>query len=116
MKKLSLENLFKLLLVLTGVLFSIFAGTVINSNVNEQKAAKPTITHTEQQNKLETYTYKITKIDSTGYYGKSTTDQTGIYFINDNVPKGTELNEGDKIKVSFPNNSYEKITNIEKIN
>jgi hypothetical protein len=72
--------------------------------------------NTEEIKQLKTYTYKITKIDDSGYYGKSTKDHTGIYFVNSNVPKGTVLNEGDTIKVSFPNNSYEEITHIEKIN
>jgi hypothetical protein len=76
---------------------------------------KPTIDHTEQQNKLEVFTYQITKIDESGYYGDSTTDQTGIYFVNENVPKGTTIKEGDTVKVSFPNNSFEIITNIEVV-
>jgi uncharacterized protein YabE (DUF348 family) len=86
------------------------------SAVNQHAASKPTIAHTEEQSNLETYTYKITKIDHTGYYGTSTKDDTGIYFVNENVPKGTEINVNDTVKVSFPLNNYEEITHIEKIN
>ena len=80
--------------------------------VKQHAATKPTIAHTEE---IETYSYIITSIDKEGITGKSLTDNTGIY-IDHKTLHGMKLNKNDKIQVSFPNNSYEEITSVKKIN
>jgi hypothetical protein len=70
--------------------------------------------HTTQFEHLETYTYKLTKIDSKGYYGHSTKDDTGIYFTVANT-KGLSLHVNDIVNVSFPKDDYETITKISKV-
>jgi hypothetical protein len=102
-------------LLILSILSILLLSISIYTHSTKHAAVSPQTTHVKQLSNIKTYTYKITKIDSSGYYGTSTKDQTGIYFVNENIPKGTELKEGDTIKVSFPNNSYEKITNIEKL-
>jgi hypothetical protein len=101
----------KSLLIYAIVSTSLFFSAMFyySYNTPHQTAIKA---HTTQ---LETYIYIITKIDSSGYYGQSVNDNTGIYFTEKNV-KGISLNVNDHVRVSFPLNSYEKITNIEKIN
>jgi hypothetical protein len=96
------------LTVLSIISFFTFA-SIYNVQQDVQRATK------QEQTKIETYTYKITKVDSKGYYGISTKDQSGIYFVNNNVPKGIKINVNDTIKVSFPLNNYEEITHIEKL-
>jgi hypothetical protein len=63
---------------------------------------------------LKTYEYVITSIDNEGIHGKSTSDNTGIFLTYDTV-KGLKLNESDHIKVSFPNDQWDFITKVVKL-
>jgi type II secretory pathway pseudopilin PulG len=65
--------------------------------------------------KVSTYDYVITSIQSDGIYGKSLNDDTGVYLTKTNV-KGLKLSVNDSIRVSFLNNDYETITNVTKLN
>jgi hypothetical protein len=71
---------------------------------------------TTQIEQLESYSYVITSIDSTGIYGDSLTDDTGIFIDKNSIPEGMELSKNDHIAVQFPLNNYETITSVTKIN
>lgn len=76
---------------------------------------KPTQTGTQTDiEPTETYEYIVTSINSDGLTGKSTTDNTSIYLTNDQV-KSLHLSVNDTIKVTFPKDSYEQITNVQKV-
>jgi hypothetical protein len=63
---------------------------------------------------IKTYDYIVTAIDSEGIHGKSLNDNTGIYLTQDNV-KGLNLSVKDSIRVSFPNDQWDVIINVEKV-
>jgi hypothetical protein len=105
-----MKKIFITLTVLSIISFFTFA-SIYNVQQDVQRASKQ-----EQQPKLETYDYVITGKDNQGYYGKSLKDSTGIFLVQSNLPDGMELNKNDHVRVSFPNNSYEQITRIEKVN
>jgi hypothetical protein len=100
MKKLFLFSLLSSILSMSALF--------IYTNQNTHKA------HTTHSAPLQTYTYKLTKINSEGYYGHSTKDDTGIYFTAANT-KGLSLHVNDKVNVSFPKDDYETITKISKV-
>jgi hypothetical protein len=89
--------------ILSFVLFV----TLIGCNANQ----KATI---ESQTKITTYEYIITSVDSKGVYGQSTEDDTGIFLTFDTV-QGLTLEEGSKIEVSYPDDQFDVITKVTKI-
>ncbi|MBL4951010.1 hypothetical protein JK635_01990 [Neobacillus sp. YIM B02564] len=107
-------NIEKIIASLIIIICLVFVTLIIFTKWNTtNQPVNPTTAHTKA---IETYEYIITKIDPSGYYGKSTNNDTGIYFVNANIPKGTIIQTGDKIRVSFPKGEWDVITNIEKIN
>jgi hypothetical protein len=98
------------LLSFTLFLASLFLYTnQINSKAEAHQTAKQANTET-----LTAYEYTITSIDSEGLYGKSTSDNSGIYLTHENV-KGLSLNKSDVIKVEFPKDNFETITSVVKV-
>jgi uncharacterized lipoprotein YehR (DUF1307 family) len=89
--------------VLSFVLFI----SLMGCNDNQTTTIKP-------KEELTTYTYVITSIDNEGYYGDSVTDDTGIFLTHDTV--NINLEEGDKIEVSYPDDQFDVITKVTKIN
>jgi hypothetical protein len=107
-----MKKLIITLSVLSIISFFTFA-SIYNVNQDVQRVAKRTQTASKQQ--VSTYDYVITGKDSKGYYGHSLNDNTNIFLVQSNLPKGMTLNVSDSIRVSFPKNSYETITNVTKL-
>jgi hypothetical protein len=101
MKKLSILTILSILLLS----ISIYSHTTKQAAGTHQTASKE---------KLTTYDYIITSIDSEGIHGKSLFDNTGIYLTQDNV-KGLNLSVKDSIRVSFPNDQWDVITSVQKL-
>lgn len=101
-----MTNQTKLLLyaILSFVLFI----TLIGCNAAQTTTIEP-------QQDIETFEYIVTSIDNEGLKGDSLTDHTGIFLTLDTI-EGLQLEEGNKIEVSFPKNDWETITKITKIN
>jgi hypothetical protein len=108
-----MKNLIITLTVLSIISFFTFA-SIYNVQQDVQRVTKQEQTASKQR--LTTYDYVITGKDNQGYYGHSLKDDTGIFLVQSNLPKDMELNENDHIRVSFPNNSYEQITSVQKLN
>lgn len=107
-KKLTLS-----ILTLIIVSFGLFILNQVNTTKAQNKHAA--ILQEAHTSDLTTYEYIVTEINSDGINGKSTTDNTGIYLNQENV-KGLKLNESDKIKVTFPNDQWDVVTKVEKVN
>lgn len=97
------QNKLMLYAILSFVLFI----TLIGCN------AAQTATNSPQSN-IETHAYIITEINESGLYGDSLKDDTGIYLTHDTI-EGLQLEEGNKINVSYPDQEFDVITKVTKI-
>jgi hypothetical protein len=107
-KKLFIYALLSFTLFLAALFFYTNQLTEAEAHQTAQKA------NTEP---LTAYEYTVTSINAEGIYGKSTSDDTGIFLTHENV-KGLSLNKNDTINVSFPKSdtNFETITSVEKVN
>lgn len=72
----------------------------------------------QDDTEYKVFTYIITEIDDTGYYGKSEDGKTGIYFTSENVNKNelNKVNEGSKVLTYFEKeNHIDGIVKVEVI-
>lgn len=101
-----MKNQTKLLIysILSFVLFI----TLIGCNAAQTATISP-------QNDIETFEYIVTSINDEGLHGESTTDDTGIFLTHDTI-EGLQLEEGNKIEVSYPDDQFDVITSVKKIN
>ncbi|KON87376.1 hypothetical protein AF332_11435 [Sporosarcina globispora] len=83
------------LLLLLAVLF-----VYLNNNLNNELA------YSQEQSEYITFEYVITDITAKGeYYGRSTKDNTGIYFTDENLQSDQIIRKGDKIQATFERDS-----------
>jgi uncharacterized lipoprotein NlpE involved in copper resistance len=68
-----------------------------------------------ENTKYISFEYKITRIGDDGFYGDSTTDKSGVFFTNDNVRTGTNIQVGDIVEAIFEaDNQGEGIVEVVK--
>lgn len=107
MKQLTIYAIVSFIILVTGITLYVYQSKPVQANQTAQEA---------NINDSETYEYVVTSINNEGIHGKSTTDHTGIFLVKSNLPQGMQLHKNDKIKVSFPNDDYETITSVQKVN
>lgn len=73
----------------------------MNNNLNNDLASSETY----DQSKYITFEYVITDIENGEYYGRSTKDNTGIYFTDENLQPDQVIEKGDKIQATFERDS-----------
>lgn len=88
-------------LILSALLFSVLTGC---GQSNEA----------EQKEQTVTYTYTIDGFKN-GYYDGSAADGTGVIFDNTVIPEGTEIQQGDKVEISFPIDDHETFLSFKKL-
>ncbi|MBD1379170.1 hypothetical protein [Metabacillus arenae] len=70
-------------------------------------------TETPQQKELVKFTYTVTQINGSEYYGEAS-DGTGIYFTSENI-QSSEINVNDQIIAFFePENIVDGLVKVEK--
>lgn len=83
------------LLFMLGILFM-----YLNNNLNNELA------YSQDQSKYITFEYVITNITANKeYHGRSTKDNTGIYFTDENLQPDQIIEKGDKIQATFERDS-----------
>lgn len=93
------------LFLLLGILFMYLA-----DSFNDE------LVYADPEKEYIAYEFVVTEILNDGYVGKSTRDNTGIFFTNENLQHDQIIKKGDRVQVKMEkNNTVDGIVSIEVV-